>query len=83
MLLYFNQDNLNLNVQCGALEDYQATPEVKEIVRRAQELKEKRDEFTKTVFDPEIKQLLEMVDRINITANPELKSLRSKGNSKK
>lgn len=78
MLIYLNQENLKLNVQCGALEKYEATPEIEEIVRRAQALQKKKDDFTKTVFEPEIKVILDMVDKINVTANPELKALREK-----
>ena len=78
MLLFFNEKTLDLTVQTGALSDYVPTPEIKEIVHEALLLKEKREEFYNKEFNPKMKKLLDRIDLINVTANPELKVLRDK-----
>lgn len=76
MLIYFDKEDLQLQIKVGSLEEYTPTPEIKELVRRADALKTKRDLFIANEFEPEMKALLDIVDRINITANPQLKALR-------
>lgn len=75
MLLYFDQNSLNINIRLGALEEYSPTPGIIEVYEEAQRLKEKQQEFEKE-FDPELDKLLAKIDRINLAANPQLKKMR-------
>jgi hypothetical protein len=80
MILYFDKETLHLNVKLGALESYQPSEEIKAIVAKADDLRAQSDLFHKTVIEPDMKLILDAIDKINIAAHPQLEELRKKQN---
>lgn len=77
MILFFDKNDLVLNVKLGALETYTCTDEIKDIVDRVTALKKERDEFLNNIYSPKLKQLLEAVEKVNCAENPTLKDVRN------
>lgn len=76
MILYFEKNDLNLNVKLGALESYECTEEIRNLVATIDLLKKQKDEFLKEIYQPKLKEILEEVERLNIAANPTLTEMR-------
>jgi hypothetical protein len=74
MILWIDESTLDMQVKIGPLEKYEVTEEIKEAFERSKKIKELRDTFINEAYNPEVKKLLDLVDKINKNANESLKS---------
>lgn len=65
MFIQFDKQSMHVQVLVGILEKYQPNQDVKKIYSKVSDLKQKMDEFMKTIVHPEVEEIERLVKEEN------------------
>lgn len=65
MLIKFNEATVELEVQCGILEKYKPSKEIKEVYKKTDKLNKKLAKFKAEVWMPAVEQIQKEISEIN------------------
>jgi len=76
MIIWINEDTLQLEIRVGATEKYIPTEEMLELDSKVEKIKKLYTDFLDEEYNPKVKSILTIIDRINRKNNPELNKKR-------
>ena len=75
MIIFINPSTLDLEIRLGPMETYAPTDEIEAIYKKTKMIKSLKEDFLNNIYDPEVKKLLDMVDKVNKKENPSLQKV--------